>query len=579
MDEKVESVKILTDKPMLNGSLTLFLECVSNDPKYWRSPELFVHPHKLDTFRYRYVVKHKEGLAAWLLKKVTLSGGKEKTVRETTTRTLKTGRHQYDIFHYPNDHKRMNTIFHGQFYFIKMLYHLLGKDFDLKEMVIECEHVGFGHPSYALTDIDSFVQWVVEVIDKTPSPSQSVYICSLVGQFAHRMRSWSACGMLEEKAADQLLFSFSCCSHKALPQSTIRFIKVVAEDLFRAGSSTGFLMFIKVFCNLLDVNYVFQVSDKLSSRAYTDQQFLKQLPGVLDSLRRLEGLDSCRRLSCYIIHHSPSVQCLWNLYHEISSRLPNLEQSLVGDFSNIYCKFISRRGARKPDLLHSSFWRQVPQKLTEKLANPFCKALTEQILSETNLPQANLDGLTAIVQDARLQSADQFSQFVLAIMTHKSEELVSIVPVLLESKTFSTYWNTRISAGDKQKVCFNWLRANWFRVGKKQNKQILGVVMACDSLCSTDALKMDKPLCQDMDKEVERMVLMAKFESIMNAYEDSQKCAPAIQQRLRMLLRSAIKHQSGSGDRQSRYRKMVHLLGYDASMERKRELRKEKLDG
>ena len=578
MDEKVESVKILTDMPMLNGSLTLFLECVSDDRKYWRSPELFVHADKLDTFRYRYVVKYKEGIGAWLLKTITFSGGKEKTVRETTTRTLKTGRHQYDIFHYPNDHNRMKTIFLGQFCFVKMLYHLLGKGRDLKEMLIECEHVGFGHPSYASTDIDSFIQWVVEVTDKSPSPYQSVYICSLVGQFVHRMRSRSACNMLETKAVDQLLFSFGCCSHKALPQSTIRFIKVVAEDLFRAGSSTGCLMFIKVFCNLLDVNYVFQVSDKLSSQAYTEQQFLKQVPGVLDSLRRLEDLDTCKRLCCYIIHRSPSVQCLWNLYHEISSRLPNLEQSSVGDFSNIYCKFISRRGARKPDLLHPSFWRQVPKKLAEKLANPFCKALTAQILSETNLPRANLGGLKDIVQDARLQSADQFSQFVLAIMTHKSEELVSIVPVLLGSKTFSIYWNTRISAEDKQKVCVSWLKANWLR-GKKQNKQILGVVMACDSLCSTEALKMDKPLCQDLDKEVERMVSMAKFESIMNAYEDSQNCAPAIQQRLRMLLRSAIKQQSGTGDRRSRYRKMVHLLGYDVSMERKKELRKEKLDG
>jgi len=578
VDEKVESVKILTDKPMLNGSLTLFLECVSDDRKYWRSPELFVHADKHDTFRYRYVVKYKEGFGEWLIKKVTFSGGKEKTVQETTTRTLKTGRHQYDIFHYPSAHNRMKTIFQGQLFFVKRLYHLLGNGSDLKEMLIECEHVGFGHPRYAFTDIDSFIQWVVEVADKSPSPYQSVYICSLVGQFVQRVHSWLACDKLGKKAADQLLSSVGRFSHKPLPQSSIKFITVVAEDLFRASSSTGCLMFIKVFCNLLDVNYVCQVADKLSNQAYTEQQFDKQVPIVIDCLTRLKNLDSSRRFACYVMHLSPSVQCLWYLYNEIS-RLPKLLQSLVDEFVSVYGKFISRRRARKPDLLQPIFWSQAPKNLTENLARPFCKALTEQISSETNWPRAALDSLTAITLDARLQSEDHFYRFVLAIMTHKSKEMVSIIPVLLESKVFCTYWNTRISKEDKQMICFNWLKVNCFRVGKKQKEQILDAVEACELLCSTKALKMDKALCQDMDKEVEGLVLKARFESIMSALEDSQNHTPAIQQRLIMLLRSAIKQESGTGDRGSKYRKMVHLLGYDASKERKKELRKDKLDG
>jgi len=289
-------------------------------------------------------------------------------------------------------------------------------------------------------------------------------------------------------------------------------------------------------------------------------------------------VDSSRKFCCYVIHLSPSVQCLWNLYHKIS-RHPNLLQTLGDEFVSVYCKFISRRRARKPDVLQPSFWSEVPKNLTEKLARPFCEALTEQISSETNWHQATLDSLTAIALDARLQSEDQFYRFVLAIMTHKSKEVVSIIPVLLESKTFCTYWNTRISKEDKQMICFNWLKANCFCVGKKQKEQILDVVEACESLCSTDALEMDKALCQDMDKEVERIVLKAKFESIMDALKDSQNRTPAIRQRLTMLLRSAIKQESGTGDRRSKYRKMVHLLGYDTSKERKKELRKEKLDG
>ena len=567
---------------MLNGRLTLNLECCPESTKHWMTPPLFIHAYDEETFRYRYVVKYKEGISlSWLVKKF-IGGKDDNTVKETFSRKLNYGMHQYDIFHIPNERNQMKKIFLGQMFFVKQLYNALDKGGDLKEMLIECEHIGFGHPSYEDADVKSFIHWVSEILIKTPTtPFQRVYICALLGQFVNRVRSWSACrtcDLLGKRAADQLLSSFGCCSHKALPQSSIKFIKIVAEDLLKAGSSTGSLMFIKVFCSLLDVNYVIQVADKLSSQSYIEQQFNKQVPIVLDCLAKLKDLDSSRRFACYIIHLSPSVQCLWNLYNEIS-RLPNLLQNLVDEFVSIYCKFISRRRARKPDLLEQSFWSQAPQNLTEKLARPFCKALTEQILSETNWPQATLDSLTAIALDARLQSEDQFYHFVLAIMKHKSKEMVSIIPVLLEAKAFCTYWNNRITKEDKQTICFNWLKANCFRVGKKQKEQILDAVVACESLCSTEALKMDKALCQDMHKEVESMVLKAKFESIMSALEDSQNHTPAIQQHLTMLLRSAIKQESGSGDRRSKYRKMVHLLGYDASTERKKELRKEKLDG
>ena len=582
LDETVESVKILTEKQMLNGRVTLNLECCPESASHWISPPLFIHACDQETFRYRYVVKYKEGLSwSWLVKKFT--GGKDdKTVKESSSRKLNYGMHQYDIFHSPNERNQMRTIFLGQMFFVEQLYDALGKGGDLNEMLMECEYLGFGHPSYADSDVRSFIHWVSDILNKTATtPFQRVYICALLGQFVNRVRSWSAwrtCDLLGKRAAAQLLSSFGCCSHRALPQSSIKFIKIIAEDLFKAAFSTGFLMFIKVFCNLLDANYVIQMADKLSSQSYTEQQFDKQVPGVLDSLIRLKDFNTSVRFFCYIIRLSPSVECLWNLYDEIS-RLPNLVENFVDEFVDVYCKFISRRRARKPDLLQPSFWSQVPKNLMERVASPFCEALTAQISSETKWPQASLDNVTAIALDARLQSKDQFSHLVLAIMAHKSEEMVSIIPVLLESKEFSTYWNTRISKEHKQMICFNWLEVNWFRVEKKQKEQILNVVEASESLCSTQALKMDKVLCQDMDKEVERLVLKAKFESIMNAVKDSQNCTPAIRQRLRMLLRSAIKQQSGSGDHRSKYKKMVHLLGYDASQERKKELRKEKLDG
>lgn len=580
--DKVESVKIVAEQPMLSGDVTLnLISQVSEDGKYWKSPQQLLHPDHQESFRYRYLVKYKEGLPARIFNALTFSKD-EKAVQETKSRKLNSGINQFDIFHNPNEKydNWKKSIFLGHLFFVKLLYRRLSQGHDLKEMLMECELVGFGHPSYTEENVKSFMQWVVQIIDRDRSPRQSVYICSLLGQFVRGVRglAWKTCDLLGQKAADQLLLSMGCCNYEALPKSSVTFINTVAEELFKAGSERGCLMFIKVFCNLLHVNDVKQVADKLSSSSYTEMQFDKQVPRVLESLTRLKDLDTRRIYSCYIIRCSPSVQCLWNLYHEISHQ-PNLFQNLVDDFSSVYCKFISRRGATKPDLLQPCFWSQVPKNLKEKLANPFCKALTEQISSGTNWSHSSLNGLTDIVQDACLQSEDQFYRLVLAIMTHKSEEMVSIIPVLLESTAFCTYWNNRISKADKKKVCVHWLKANCYRDGKKQKEQILDVVEACESLHSTKALKMDNTLCQDMDKEVQLMVLRSKFESITDAWKDAQSRAPAIQQRLTMLLRSAIQQQSGTGDRRSRIKKMVHLLGYNVSKERKKELRKERLDG
>ena len=578
VEEKVESVKFITEKPMLNGSLTLFLECCSEDRMYWRSPQLFIHADEEDNFRYRYVVKYKEGFGAWLFKTVTFSRHKdEKTVKETNTRKLNRGMNQFDIFHNPSDPNRRRSVFVGQFFFVKLLCQALNNGnngINLGELLIECEHIGFGHPSYTDEDVNLFLNWVENLISRCSNPYQGVYVCSLLGQFVHRVHSWPAgytCRSLEKKAVDLILASFWHSPYTALPQSSIKFIKVVAEDLFKAGSSTGCLQFIKYFCNLLDVNYVMQVADKLSSRSYTEQQFDQQVPTVLDTLTFLKNPNKCLSYSLYVISCSPSVQCLWSVYHAMTRHLPDLMLSLEEGFSDAYCKFISRNRGRKPDLLQPLFWCQAPGNLKEKLANPFCKALHEQITSETVWSKERMDSLKAISLDASLHSSDQFHPFILGIITHKCKEVVSILPDLLDSTTFFPYWKTGISDKDKERACHHWLRTGASEAGVKPKDRVLGVVEACELLCSTVAVKTDKPLCQALEKEVESLVLIkTNYKAIMDALIDAQSRPPAILERLTILLRSAIKQQSGPGDCRSRYRKMIRMLGYDVSKEGKK---------
>lgn len=569
---------------MLNGSITMSLKCNSDDRKYWASSELFIHANEEDTFRYRYVVKYKEGL----LQSVTSSfinmftGNKdEKAAQENRFRKLNNGMHQYDIFYNPSCQSRMRSVFAGHLYFVKLLCQELMTGGDLRELLIECEHIGFGHPSYSVDEVKLFLNWVKQLCCNSLTPHLGVYLSSLLGQLVERGRNWSAentCTYLGRKTADFILFSFGSYSYMALPKTSTKYIKIVAEKLFEAGSSKGSLLFIKYFCYLLDVNHVMLVADRLLSRSYTDQQFDQQAPGVVDSLKRLSDSTRCSRYCSHVINCSPSIPCLWNMFDIMSSRFPQLLPSLIEEFASVYCKSISSRRARKPDLLQPFFWCQVPEIVKERVVNPFCDALPDQIALETTWSEEKLASLLTIVLDARIQSSDHFHRFITGIVTHKRKEVVSIFPELLNSTTFYSYWKTNTSQQHKEDLGHRWLIAHFSTASKKPEEKVLDVVEACDLFCNALAVKANRALREAMDKEVERLVHRTNLKSVMVAFRNAERCAPPIQERLSVLLKSAVKQTFGTGDCRSRFRQMIHLLGFDVSKEGKKDLQRFKLD-
>ena len=584
MNENVGSVKIVAEKPMLNGKLTIPLEPCSEDRKHWRSDTFFIHASENDSFRYRYAVKYNKGLMKSVAEAVAnfFVGRKdEKPVQELHTRKLERGTHQYDIFHYPSDPSWKRTVVVGQVFFIKMLYRELDNGGNVNELLIECEHLGFGHPGYVVDDVKQhFLKWVQNVAGTCPTPYQAVFLCSLLGQLVERGRNWKAghtCWLLGEECCDLILSSFGRCPYSILPQSSLKFIKVVAEDLFKTGSSTGCLLFMKYFCSLLDVNYVMLIVNKLSSQPYTGREFNQDVPLLLESLAILSNRSSCARYLSFTIGCSPTVHCLWNLYNLIPGSFSDVLESLTKEVSNVYNKLISRSRI-KPDLLDPVFWSLVPGNLKEKLSSHFCKALTDQILSETAAwSKDRLASLMAIATDVRFHSSDQFYGLVLGVMTHKCKEVVYILPDLLESTAFRSYWETTIPELDKKRVCIHRLKTA-FGDGTNPKDKILGVVKACELLCSTDAVKHNKALSEAICKEVESLVVIkTDFHSIMSALQDGQSLSPAIWQRLTSILRSAMQLHNGTGDRKLRYRKMIQMLGFDVHSQRKKNLLKTNL--
>ena len=576
-DENVSSVKIVTEKPMLSGRITLSLERCSDDRRHWMSPLLYVTPDNQETFSYRYVVKFKEGMwktATNYIVRPFTARKDEKTVEEKKSRKLNKGMHQYDIFRNSTE----KHVFEGQMFFVQMLYHELAGHV-LTDLLIECEHVGFGHPSYLLGEVKYCLKWIQDVIKDVTTPIQSLYICCVLGQLRDRGKFLSSdlTGSLGRETVDLILSAFKSLGNISLPKTSARYIAIAAEDLFKASSWTGPLLLIKYFCNVLDIQSMMLVVNKFSLHRYTEQQFNRDASLVLNALEHCEDTLKCKTYLSYVIRPCPSVQSLWELHSGMSQSFPACVNHFSDEFLGMYCTFISFSRAGRPDLLQPWFWSKVPYILKEKVASPFCRGLAQQFASETNWSEEKIASLKTIFLDTTFQSSDTFSQFLSQVLSSKQKEMKFFLPNLLGSKTFLPYWLDRVSDDDKTKFCDNCLSGNYQNGGATIKDKILNVMTTWKMLCETEALKANKALSEAVEKKVERLVIKASPETIMEACKVAQ--SDAIKEHLVMLLKSKLKQFIGTGNSRLKYKQMIRLLGFDVSKEKEeKDLSETKLD-
>lgn len=297
-------------------------------------------------------------------------------------------------------------------YFVKMLYQQLTVPF-LTDLLIECEHVGFGHPSYADGDVNCCLKWIKAAMRNSITPTQGLYICCVLGQLIHHGKFLPGylLGSLGLETVDLILSSFERLGNISVPKTSTSYIAIVAEDLFKASSWTGPLLCIKYFCNVLDIKSMMLVVDKLSSQPYTEQQFDEHASRLLDALKHREDIMKCETYLLYLIKPCPSVKSLWELHSTMSHTFPAGVNHFSEEFLRKYGTFISINRARRPDLLQPWFWSEVPHILKEKVASPFCKGLAQQFATETKWSEEKIARLKTIILDTTFQSSDSLVSF------------------------------------------------------------------------------------------------------------------------------------------------------------------------
>ena len=563
--EHVDDVMLESQKPILNAkrNLTVKLERFRGSSKHWVSRELFF-PLTEEPIRYRYIVKFKQGWGSKLFSLVIGSTGQRNVMKETRYRRLNNERiHQYDTFNKPGDNNVQN-IFAGRLFYIQMLYSRLEEGYNLKAILIECEHVEFGHASYSREDRSVFFYWIKDVLKGGLKFSQAAFLCSLLGQFVKSVGFTLTLGRyMSEKSADCLLSSLKLCFKCDLPTSSLSHIERVACNLFEAGSRKDCLSFVTYFCHLLDVNFVIKEAGKYQL-SYAEKMFDTSVADAVDHLKLIHATDDCTSLLMFILLGVPSIACLWNLYHLISSSLPQLMDALSTKFQESFSRFISPSRARKPDLLEVDLWSKTPPTLKKPLADIYCKALMEQINSKASWTKENLENLKTLALDKHLQSSKHAPQLMSWLMKSKDEAVLMKARDILDSEAVAPFWKG-LTPESKHQLCNNWLEST-FRLAQKSggSTKLKDIVLQAfgnlEMISKTRFVNQDKKLCSELVEDLLRFLQRVDLDTIIDLFKNAQSLSQSGEVWLQQLLRATIRRKAGTGNLRSRMKTLIQTL-------------------
>lgn len=531
-DFEAEKAFLQFEKP-INTGLTLPLSCHDGQKGYghhWKSQPVYLKSNDLDSLRYKYSVKVHQGIAGKALSLLKSMGTSTEVIKtENKYKKIFSGRkHQYDVFKLPGNDSYMDSIFAGQFYFVKMLYENIDSyGHNLKALMIECDHVGFGHPSYRLKDRQTFFEWVETSIRSHQfSPYKSAYICALFGQYFRRLefklslRRELSGGMA---SADLLMYNLRRCPSTILTHSSLNAIKDIDLNLLEASSAFNGLEYILNFGHLFKSDVVLRVADDLRVPFNPKEFDSTATEIILRALSNFQCQGDKIEISQYIVMHAPNVDSLWTIYRLLNE---GPQQQLLSDevFVDKFKGFLNQRS--KLDLLEPEMWKTMPSGLKPKIAVPFCDALMDKVMTTRTLEKSKLAELCL---DKTLQdwASTGIIKLVKYLTNYRDTVALDIVHAVFESHNFNKLWEAQ-DENAKQDLAHDFVLN---KVKSRQQEVTISkekVVEAFKILQEAIEMRLFKNSGRLMDilgKTVIQHTQKLPLRAIVDAYEDIHKSA------------------------------------------------------
>ena len=416
-------------------------ECMSRRGygKHWKSDPIHLHPNDAGKLRYSYTVKYRLN-SREKLKRAVKHNYTESIYKENYEEKIFDGKNQYDVFQQfkSNDHEKV--LFLGQFFFVKWLCDGIEGEKNIKEILINAEHVGFGCTYCKSREEQSFFQWVNRESLNNLSPYKSAYICSLLGQFHRHRTNWSQFeSQIDKSASDGLLEALRCCPKDILPQSSLQFIKCIHKKLFIASSFNSNLEYLLFFGEHFDTDYLLRSASCIGplTRKENVNEIVSKLMSWLLKLERNQNVD---KMLVFVILNAPTLLSFWIICRHLGDDISHRHH-----IKSKMKWFLTQE--IKSDVLDPAVWKNAPGYLKPEFAAPFCAALREQVEERTEFDHKLL---TEIILDKDLQkyASNDVLQLLKIISNSTKPAFLRAACGVLNALKFNSFWQT-MKDGDK----------------------------------------------------------------------------------------------------------------------------------
>ena len=563
VDGDAEDVTLVQEKPIVDRNLTVKLEKVNSN--HWCLNGVVLSAS--DDFRYKYSVKFENSFAKKIFNYFTNS--ENAVFCEGKFRTLKWGTmQQFDIFKIPRDNHHPRRIFKGHLYFLKMIFNgLKGRFLDLKDALIEMEHIGFGAPSYANDDKATFFKWISDEVDADITPTQSAFLCSTIAQLTCRTGCISS--FMNPKTATVLLSRLQLLSKEMLSSSSLSFIKQLAPYLLRASTSQcGPLQYIKYFCNLDEVSEVLRTAQSLPG-TYKEDQFENVAYGAIDVICKLPNSDDRTKLIAFTVKKAATFKSLLRLYEYIDESHGPVD-ALEEVFVRSYHRCLSPSSHRMQDLLEEDLWGSIPLSLKKQLAVPYCEALIEQIGRDISWTEERLKSLQVILQEEVIFSSAKGTQLLRCVSTSKDGRVRQQLVSFLNTVKTKGFWNN-LGNGEREKLCVLWLESAvkaTHSVNSSSRRELGDSVIdglnTLEQIGETYLLSKDKELCSKLGNCLMILLDGVDFDTVLGVYENmSASLSQFSEEWLLTLMKTAVHKgiQGSTRDGKSKMKRLIQTFG------------------
>ena len=539
----VSSVVVDFVKPPSNFPKIFDLQQANDIGYYWKSP-LLQFPAKGDV-EYCYTAHIIQETFRFYLK-------------ETRNRHVHWRANQYDVFHIPGDKTSMQSLFNGQFYFVRLIYQqLVNEKLSLDRALEEYDSISFGHQHFGHQERKNLYEWIISLQQDGGNCYCSLFICYLLSKFYHRakctVQQWNSVG----DVADKLLYLMSTWNreefdrrcHKGVQHA----VKQTISSLVKVERSRGWLSFFAWFCHLFDAEFVIatvsELEKKFKDRNATDEGLVIFMNTALSKLENLENVNDGERYVKFLVKRAQSVEILWRLYSLCQEKYPNLVKQKLKLFGKQFQKLTGcERHLRQQEVLDAQVWNGVPETLRDDLADNFTKSVIERIPEVKTWDQERLDALWKVILDAKLQKCADFMMILQRLAESSSKELHKFTFQLLNTPEFAEYWK----AVDEEARCkfhYKCLKAIMgfeTRADCRESKnKVLRALKAVSSICETLQLTPCRPFVDSLHTRVMPDLQNSETADVIDAFVEVQGLSQETKENYDGLLQFVINRDVG----------------------------------